>query len=78
MAKISVYLENGNVHEYDVGLGEAVAREHANAIIQTGYRSVTEDAPDIFTYWPPHQIKKVKVKLDENSTTKYFDNVRGT
>src|SRR5690349_5113242 len=43
MVKISIYIDTGNVYEYDVPT-EATAREHADAIIKTGYRSVQTDA----------------------------------
>jgi hypothetical protein len=75
--KIQVYVDTGNVFEYEVG-NEAKAREHAAAIIATGYRSVNEDDPLTLTWFPPHRINKVVVKLNENSTTKYFDKVLST
>lgn len=77
MPKISVYLDNGNVLEYDVG-SEASSREHADAIIKTGYRSVQEDNPLILTWWPPHRIAKVKIALEGPSETSYTDKVRAT
>lgn len=75
--KISVYIDNGNVFEYEVET-ERAAREHADAIIKTGYRSVTEDEPDVLTWYPPHRILKVKVALGAPSTTAYFDKARAT
>lgn len=77
MPKISVYIDNGNVLEYDVST-EASAREHADAIIKTGYRSVQADNPLILTWWPPHRIAKVKIELGEASATAYTDKVRAT
>ena len=77
MPKISVYIDTGNVLEYEVAT-EATAREHADAIIKTGYRSVQADDPLTLTWWPPHRITKVKIKLDEPSATAYTDSVRAT
>ncbi|AFU86532.1 hypothetical protein D869_gp050 [Caulobacter phage CcrRogue] len=74
---ISVYLNNGTVREYDVA-DAATAREHAFEIIQTGYRSVDQDAPNVLVHWPPHEIKKVKLTASEPLKTTYFDRVRGT
>lgn len=71
-AKINVYLTNGNVNVYEVP-NEAKAREHADSIIRTGYRSVSEEEPNVLTYWPPHAILKVKIELPEASRTRYFD-----
>ena len=75
--KISVYIDTGNVFEYEVA-SEATAREHADAIIKTGYRSVQTDDPTTLTWWPPHRIAKVKVSLDAPSETAYTDSVRAT
>lgn len=77
MAKISIYIDNGNVYEYDVAT-EAAAREHADAIIKTGYRSVQTDELTTLTWWPPHRINKVKVALGEPSATAYTDTPRAT
>jgi hypothetical protein len=77
MPRISVYVDTGNVHEYDVPT-EAAAREHADAIIKTGYRSAQTDDPLVLTWWPPHRISKVKIKLDAPSATAYTDKVRAT
>jgi hypothetical protein len=77
MPKISVYIDTGNVLEYEVG-SEASAREHADAINKTGYRSVQTDDPLSLTWWPPHRIAKVKIKLDEPSATSYTDTARAT
>jgi hypothetical protein len=77
MPKISVYIDTGNVLEYEVG-NEAKAREHVAAIIATGYRSVDTDNPLILTWWPPHRLMKVVVTLDEASVTAYTDKTRAT
>lgn len=74
---IQVYLKNGQVREYDVDT-QAAAREHAYEIIQTGYRAVDEADPCTLTHWPPHEIKKVKIKAPAPWTTRFFDRVRGT
>lgn len=77
MVKISVYIDTGNVFEYDVP-DEAKAREHAAAIIATGYRSVNEGNKTTLTWVPPHRILKVVAELDTASSTKYFDKVVST
>lgn len=68
---VQVYLDNGLVFEYDVK-NQASAREHADAIVRTGYRSVQDGT---FTAYPPHRILKVKF---EGASTSYPDRVRGT
>jgi cell division septal protein FtsQ len=74
---IQVYLKNGNVFEYDVS-NRAQAREHSAAIVAGGYRSVSEEAPNVLTHWPAHQIEKVKVTGSDPIQTNYFDRQRGT
>lgn len=69
--KISVYLDDGRVFEYDVESSEKV-REHAHAIIITGYR---HNDGNIFEHYPPHRISKVK---SSNIPTLYTDKTRGT
>lgn len=69
--KISVYLDDGRVFEYEVSSAEKV-REHAHAIIQTGYR---HNDGNVFEHYPPHRILKVK---SENVPTMYTDTSRGT
>lgn len=75
--QILVYIDTGNVCEYEVG-NEAKAREHAMAIVATGYRSGCVDDPNTITVWPPHRILKVVLKLDGPSSTKYLDRVIST
>lgn len=75
--EIAVYVDNGNVYEYSVH-NENTARDHASAIIQTGYRSVDKNNRKEITWYPPHRIVKVKAHLSEDSTTLYTDKVRGT
>lgn len=77
MITIQVYLDTGNVYSYNVAT-EAIAREHANSIVSTGYRSVSADDPLTLTWFPPHRIVKVKIKLKEQSTTNYFDTITST
>ncbi len=69
--KISVYLDDGRVFEYNVHSPEKV-REHTHAIIQTGYR---HNDGDTFEHYPPHRISKVK---SSNIPTKYTDTTTGT
>lgn len=68
---IHVYLDDGRVFSYDVESQEKV-REHASAIIQTGYR---HNDGVIFEHYPPHRITKVK---SERIDTKYTDRTTGT
>ena len=69
---VSVYLEFGVVRSYKVK-SPAKAREHASAIIKTGYRYV-EDG--MLTHIPPHKIDKVVAGPGIN--TNYPDEVSGT
>lgn len=77
MVTIEVYVDTGNVFRYKVE-DESKAREHAEAITRTGYRSVQADKSDILTWWPSHRIVKVKMYLNTESSTKYFDEVVST
>lgn len=58
MITIRVYLVNGRRFEYDVTTTEK-AREHADAIVNRGWR--TDDENDLI-YFPPHQVLKVVIK----------------
>jgi hypothetical protein len=71
MKKIEVYLDDGRVFEYEVANEEKV-REHASAIIATGYR---HNDGEIFEHYPPHRILKVK---SSEISTKYLDKTHGT
>lgn len=75
--EIQVYLDDGRVFKYEVA-NENKAREHAAAIIATGYRHNPADpeGEDYFECYPPHRIMKVKVigKVQ----TSYHDTVSGT
>lgn len=71
---VCVYLDDGRVFEYQVPSSSS-AREHAAAIVTSGYRTVSA-AGDYFEHYPPHRILKVKVL--GHMDTKYTDTVRGT
>ena len=73
--KVSVYLDTGVVCEYEVTTPEK-GREHAAAIIKTGYRSTGHGESDL-EWYPPHRIDKVKVSKAAEST-KYRDKKRAT
>ena len=51
---------------------EEKVREHASAIIKTGYR---HNDGKTFEHYPPHRIDKIK---SENISTEYPDEVSGT
>lgn len=68
---IQVYLDDGRVFEYDVESAEKV-REHAFAIVTTGYR---HNDGKTFEHYPPHRILKVK---SNDIPTDYPDRQRGT
>jgi len=72
MFTVEVYLDDGRVFSYEVKSEEKV-REHASAIIKTGYR---HNDGEIFEHYPPHRI--LKVKCDAKISTKYLDKARGT
>lgn len=55
---IRVYLDNGVCFEYKVESSHK-AREHAAAIVATGYRH--NDGEGEFEHYPPHRIMKVKI-----------------
>lgn len=69
---INVYMDDGLVYSYGVNTQES-AREHSFAIVQTGYRHVSEG---YLVHFPPHRISKVKVV--GNIQTNYPDTVSGT
>ena len=66
--KISTYLDDGRVFEYQVDSPEK-AREHSHAIIMTGYRHTADGVME-------HCISKVKCV--GGVETSYPDKVRGT
>ena len=71
--KIEIYLDDGRVFDYELP-NESKVREHAAAIIKTGYRHSPE-GEDYWEWYPPHRILKIKTPQLE---TKYFDHVTGT
>ena len=73
--KISIYLDNGLVFEYTVS-NWTKGREHAAAIIKTGYRHTPEDTNDL-EWFPPHRIEKVKV-IGAGESSSYRDTARPT
>lgn len=74
-SKVSVYLDAGVVCEYEVDSPEK-GREHAAAIIKTGYRSTGAGGGDL-EWYPPHRIEKVRVSGAAEST-QYRDLKRAT
>ena len=68
---IQVYMDDGRVFSYEVET-QGKVREHADAIIKTGYRH--NDGED-FEHYPPHRILKVKSK---GIQTNYPDKESGT
>jgi len=58
MVTVRIYLADGNILEYEVK-DEKKAREHAHAIIEGGYRSVTDEE---LSWYPPSFIKKVVLR----------------
>jgi hypothetical protein len=75
MNKVSVYVDTGNVYEYEVS-DPMKGREHAAAIVATGYRHTPEGSNDL-EWFPPHRIDKVKVAGGGESTG-YKDKARAT
>lgn len=73
-AKVSVYLDFGVVREYEVDTPEK-GREHADAIVKTGYRATAEGSEDL-EWYPPHRI--VKVKVSGAGESNYKDKPRAT
>lgn len=57
--KIQVYVLGGNVFEYEVA-NISKAREHADRIINTGWRNIEEG---VMIYYPVHKIEKVKFDM---------------
>ena len=67
---VHVYIDNGIVYSYDVS-SEAKVREHAAAIIKSGY--IHNDGL-VFEHYPPHRILKVK---SNGISTMYPDKTAG-
>lgn len=72
---VAVYLDAGIVFEYDIDC-PMKGREHAAAIIATGYRHTPEGSSDL-EWYPPHRIDKVKV-INGGESSKYRDRTRAT
>ena len=80
MATIHIYMDDGRVFEYDItGPSEmslaSKAREHAHAIVTTGYRHNNVDGE--YEHYGPHRVLKVKV-TGVDVGTMYPDKTRGT
>jgi len=73
LTKISVYIDNGCVFEYEVA-NPIKGREHAAAIVKTGYRHT--EGNDL-EWYPPHRIDKIKIEGACESTA-YRDRARAT
>lgn len=73
--RISVYLDCGVVYEYHVS-NPMKGREHADAIIKTGYRHTPDESNDL-EWYPPHRIVKVKVS-GGGKFSNYRDSARAT
>lgn len=69
---VSTYLDDGRVFEYDVETEHRV-REHAAAIVTSGYRHCEKDGT--FEHFPPHRILKVK---STGMTTNYPNKIHST
>lgn len=72
--KISVYMDFGSVYTYYVHPDKA--REHASAIVQTGYRHTPKGSDDL-EWFPPYRILKVAVE-NGGKDTNYKGDVRAT
>lgn len=75
MTKVSIYLDSSVVYEYEVA-DAMKGREHAAAIIATGYRHTPTDTKDL-EWFPPHRVLKVKVEGAGESSS-YRDESRAT
>jgi len=72
---IEIYMDFGTVFTYSVA-DLAKAREHADAIVKTGYRHTPKDSKDL-EWFPPHRIVKVKI-VGGGESTSYQDEPRAT
>lgn len=72
---VQVYMDDGRVFQYTVD-SPSKGREHASAIVKTGYRHTEMGSTDL-EWYPPHRIVKVKV-INGGESTKYSDTVRAT
>jgi hypothetical protein len=75
MSRVVVYIDSGIVFEYSVQ-DPMKGREHAAAIIKSGYRHTTIGSDDL-EWFPPHRIEKVKV-IGGAESSQYRDTTRAT
>ena len=75
MVKVSVYLDDANVWSYNVS-NIFKGREHAAAIIKSGFRHTPEGTNDM-EWFPPHRVIKVRVEGGGESS-RYRDEGRAT
>lgn len=75
MVKLSIYMDDGRVFEYEVA-DAMKGREHAAAVLKSGYRHTPEGSADL-EWYPAHRILKVKV-VGAGESTAYHDTVRAT
>lgn len=73
---ISVYLDDGQVFDYEV-FSQSSAREDMAAIVTNGYSSTQASEPNVLTHYPPHRIKKVQVTSPQPVLTRHYDRPRG-
>ena len=71
---VSVYLDDGRVFDYEAS-DPMKGREHAAAIVKSGYRH-TATGTDELEWYPPHRI--VKVKVAGGGESNYRDTARAT
>lgn len=75
MTTIEIYMDDGRVFYYEV-YDPNKAREHAYAIIKTGYRHTPNETNDL-EWYPPTRILKIKIK-GAGESTGYHDQTRPT
>lgn len=71
---VEIYMDDGRVFSYEVETADKV-REHASAIIATGYRH-SDEKTGLWEWYPPYRI--LKIKSSNIPTFYYTKNVRGT
>lgn len=75
MSTVRVYMDTGVVHTYDVS-DPMKGREHAAAIVKTGYRHTPKNSKDM-EWFPPARVEKVVVEGGAEST-RYRDTSEAT
>lgn len=73
--EIEIYMDFGVVFSYYVD-NTSKAREHADAIIKTGYRHTPKGSEDL-EWYPPCRIKKIKI-IGGAESSQYQDKSRAT